>query len=454
MKLGLKQHGDDYALQKVPESYKHWSWVSLFGVMLSITTAMFYFAWGGGLVLAYGTKDFFLAMVFGTIIIGSIGYFLVKITSETALDTDLLTISSGFGFRGAGFTSLIYSVIFLMFFALEGTIMSQAVHTQFPHLPLHLLYVFFGLVFIPLTWYGIKLMNYIMWITLPIYITLVIPAIVRASHTGAHIAFWSYTPTHATAPLAGPALLQLISAVMALTVNATVTGDVGRFIPKSQRKIATFMIGYVYEALTFMGAAMLGAWFALKLHQSNPGVYMPALLGIWGMFFVVVTQLRINVLNTYSGSLSFSNFFARAFNFRPGRQWMVFLVAIISTIFMFAGILAHLTQVLNFEAIFILAWIMAVISDILINKRLLKLSPETYAIDKNKVPAFDPVGLTALALALAISLPMVFNALGPLWVTLAPFVSAAIAFVTPPLVAQALIRLKGLPPIVLATSKR
>ena len=413
----VKRYEDDYALQAVPESYKKWSWPSLLGIMLSISTAMFYFQWGGGLVLTYGTKPFAVAMVLATVIIGSIGYYLVRVTSRTSVDTDLLTISSGFGYRGAGITSIIYAFVFLMFFALEGTIMSQAVHAHFQNLPLGLLYIVIGLVFIPLTWYGIKFMNLVMWVTLPIYFLLLIPAVIRAEHVGSHVAFWSFMPHYPPSIVAGPIIIQLLSAVLALIVNATVAGDIGRFIPKRERKVATFVLGYVYQAITFCGAAMLGAWFAVKMHQTDPGVYIAGLLGFWGVLFVLVTQLRINVLNTYGGSLSFANFFARIINFKPGRQWMVVLVALISIIFMFVGILSHLTTILSFESIFILAWIMAVISDIAICKSWLKLEPSGFEFSHKSVENFNPVGLTALCIALSISLPLGLNVFGPYWQT-------------------------------------
>jgi len=375
---------------------------------------MFFLAWGGELVQAYGTKNLIIGMLFGTLFIGTIGYFLARVSSETGLDTDLLTISSGFGYKGAGITSLIYVFNFLMFSALEGSIMSDAVHAQFHEIPLWFLYILFGILFIPLTWYGLTIMNYIMWATIPIYFILLFWTIIVANNTSRNIDFWLYNPIHPVNTLPGLDLLQTLSAVLALVVNATVGGDIGRFIPKKQRNVATFAIGYIFEAITFLGVTLLGAWLALKLNQSNPGVYIPALLGIWGVVFVLITQIRINVLNTYFGSLAFANFFSRIFNFAPGRHWWVILTAVLSIIFMFAGILAHINKFLIFEAVFIMAWIMAVLSDIVLNKHLLKLSPLKFEYKKEKVYNYNPVGLSALVAALILSVPMAFGVFGSL----------------------------------------
>ena len=57
-----------------------------------------------------------------------------------------------------------------MFSAFEGAIMVSAIHSYFTAIPLSLLYLVVGLGVIPLTWYGLTVMNYIMWVTIPIYI--------------------------------------------------------------------------------------------------------------------------------------------------------------------------------------------------------------------------------------------------------------------------------------------
>ena len=172
---------------------------------------------------------------------------------------------------------------------------------------------------------------------------------------------------------------------MLFIINASNSSDIGRFTQKKNISVTPLILGYGYEAVTFLGATMIGAWLALQLKQANPGIYMPALLGIWGTLFVIISQLRINVLNTYSGSLAFANFFSRIFAMRPGRHWMVILVVLISIILMFGGVLAHINKVLTFEGIFTMSWIMAITSDIIINKKLLHLSQPNFEIDKEKV---------------------------------------------------------------------
>lgn len=419
---------EDYALQVVPESYRTWRWPSLFGVLLSVPTALIYLTLGGTLVLTYGFNALLVAMVVSTLFMGSVGYVLTRATAHAGVDTDLISISSGFGYKGSGVTSFIYAANFPLFFALEGSIMASAIHVERPDIPLWSIYVALGLIFMALSWYGITMMNWVMWITLPIYAVLLGWTIHRALAVGSSADLWTYSPARPASLASGPVLLQILAAASGFIINASNSGDIGRMIQGRQRHRASLAIGFGYEAVTFLGATLLGAWLAVRLHQSNPGIYIPALIGGWGTVFIIVSQLRINVLNTYSGSLAFSNFFWRIFNFRPGRHLMAVLVIVLSIALMMFGVLSHLTQVLSFEGIFTIAWIMAITAYIAVNKQLLRVARRSFGIDRSSAPKYDWTGLTALAVALVCAVPLALGVAGPFGRTIAPFVSAGIAF--------------------------
>ncbi len=432
-----QERREDYALRYVPAGYRRWGAASLTGVMLGVATAMFFLAWGGQLATAYGTKNLFIGMVFGTVFIGGLAFLLARISSATGLDSDLITRGAGFGFMGSAVTSLIYSFNFLMFFAFEGTIMATAVHARFSSVPIWSLYLVIGLVFIPLTWWGLTVMNWVMWATTPIYLAFLGWTIYLAATSTVRLPFWDYTPDAATNPAAGPALLQVIASVLALISQATIAADVGRFIPAARRTEGAFAVGLVSQLLTFLGVTMLGAWFTLSFKGStNPGEYLATLMGIWGVLFVIVTQLRINVTNVYSGSLAYANFFCRVLHVTPGRQYWVILTSVLGTALMFGGIFAHLTSVLTFEGVFVMAWVMAVVADITINKPL-GLSPRNFLYKRAHTNKFNPVGVGALLIALVVALPMAFGLFGELGKTLAPFVSGVSAFVAAPVIAAA-----------------
>jgi len=114
----------------------------------------------------------------------------------------------------------------------------------------------------------------------------------------------------------------------------------------------------------------------------------------------------------------------------------VILTSVLGTALMFGGIFAHLTAVLTFEGVFVMAWVMAVVADITINKPL-GLSPRNFLYKRAHTNKFNPVGVGALLIALVVALPMAFGLFGELGKTLAPFVSGVLAFVAAPVIAAA-----------------
>ena len=63
--------------------------------------------------------------------------------------------------------------------------------------------------------------------------------------------------------------------------------------------------------------------------------------------FVIVSQIKINVTNAYSGSLSWSNFFSRITHRHPGRVWYIFLNLAIALTLMEMNMFAALDKLLG-----------------------------------------------------------------------------------------------------------
>src|SRR5690606_41181822 len=89
---------------------------------------------------------------------------------------------------------------------------------------------------------------------------------------------------------------------------------------------------------------------------SNPGIYIVTLLGLGGVVFTMLTQLRINVTNIYSASLSLSIFFENMFGFKPDRRFWVVVSGVAAIALMLGGILDHLGSAMTFQGVLLMAW--------------------------------------------------------------------------------------------------
>ena len=83
-----------------------------------------------------------------------------------------------------------------------------------------------------------------------------------------------------------------------------------------------------------------------------------------------MSQLKINVTNAYAGSIAWSNFFSRLTHSHPGRVvWLVFNVAI-ALLLMELGIFKTLEHILGLYSIVAVAWVGALVADLVVNKPL------------------------------------------------------------------------------------
>jgi signal transduction histidine kinase/FixJ family two-component response regulator len=150
--------------------------------------------------------------------------------------------------------------------------------------------------------------------------------------------------------------------------------------------------------------------------------------------FVVVSQLKINVMNAYAGSLAWSNFFSRLTHSHPGRVvWLLFNVAI-ALLLMELGIYRALEQTLGLFAVVAVAWLGAIVADLAINKPL-GLAPPGIEFKRAHLYDVNPVGVGSMGLAAGAALIASGGLFGEVASALAPFIALAVALLAAPAIA-------------------
>ncbi len=152
--------------------------------------------------------------------------------------------------------------------------------------------------------------------------------------------------------------------------------------------------------------------------------------------FVVVSQLKINVMNAYAGSLAWSNFFSRLTHSHPGRVvWLVFNVAI-ALVLMELGIYTALEMILGLFSIVAVAWLGTIVADLVINKRL-GLSPPGIEFKRAHLFDINPVGIGSMGIAAALALSSATGVFGATAKALAVFIAMVVPFIAAPAIAWA-----------------
>lgn len=420
---------DDYAVKAVPPAARL-PLSNILNVTIGIAGAMVFLQIGGQMALTYGSVNAILAIVYATLATGILGTAFAWFAASTGLSSNLLARGAGYGYVGAALGSLVYASNFIVLASIEGSIMAHAIYAFLPIIPLHVVMVVIGLMIIPLNWYGMASLNRLQKYSLPFHILLLITAIALALNKPAVIsANWlTFLPTGQR--VGGIALLTCIGILNGIVgVQSILTADFARFIKVDGKKRASLLVGFVPQIASFFVMGLVGIWLALHFGEANPGVYMVTLMAAGGAAYTVLSQIRINLINIYSSSLSLASFFSRTLHFEPGRVFWVILSAVAALTVMLLDVLDHIGPVLNFQGVCMFAWAASMLADIWVVKLLLGIGPRQIEHHHTKLRAWNPVGILALMAGSMVGTYCALIASNPVITAASSFIAAGVAFV-------------------------
>ncbi|TBW33006.1 response regulator [Siculibacillus lacustris] len=462
---------EDYALRFTAKSARRWSAPRVAQTAIGAISFLALEAIGGAITLAHGFVNASAAIVVVSIILLVTGLPIARYAARYGVDIDLLTRGAGFGYIGSTVTSLIYASFTFILFAIEASIMSTALELAFG-IPLWASYILSALAVIPLVVYGITAISRFQLWTQPFWIILnILPfAFIAWKDPSQFAAWWQFGGLdRGGLPSTFLEEFDLVRFGLASSVILALMPQIGeqvdflRFLPvrvadgdgfvKPAHRIAVFFAGpgwIVLGAPKLFAGSLLAVvalrWGVPALHAAEPAHmydvafrYMlpsrDAALVLTAAF-VVVSQLKINVMNAYAGSLAWSNFFSRLTHSHPGRVvWLVFNVAI-ALLLMELGIYEALERTLGLFAIVAVAWLGAIVADLGINKPL-GLSPPGIEFARAHLWDVNPVGVGAMGTATVLALCAATGLMGEIARAFAPFVALATALIVAPLIALA-----------------
>lgn len=450
---------EDYALRFTPKSFRKWSEFRIANTALGAVSFLALEAIGGALAISYGFNNTLWAIIAVALVIFLTGLPISYYAARYGVDMDLLTRGAGFGYIGSTITSLIYASFTFLFFALEAAIMALALELYFD-IPLALAYVICSILIIPLVTYGITLINRLQLWTQPVWIVLLfLPYVfVMLKNPEALTDLTGFVGREGEA-----GRFNLLHFGAACTVALALVTQIGeqvdylRFLPartrgNRKRWWAAMLLagpGWIIPGALKMFAGAFLAFLALQHEIPIERAAEPTQMYLvaygyvfdspqWALgamvLFVIVSQVKINVTNAYAGSLAWSNFFARVTHSHPGRVvWLVFNVAI-ALMLMELGVFEAIEQVLGLYSNIAIAWIGAVVADLVINKPL-GLSPRQIEFKRAHLYDINPVGVGAMLIASLLSVAAHGGLFGAFAQAASPAVALGSALIVAPLIA-------------------
>ncbi|MFI7016574.1 purine-cytosine permease family protein [Streptomyces sp. NPDC050164] len=453
----VKETLEDYTLRFAPRSYRRWTPMVVATTALGGIAYMADFSIGAGIGLAHGTGNALLAIALAAVVIFVTGFPLAYYGARYNIDLDLITRGSGFGYFGSVLTSVIFASFTFIFFALEGSIMAQGLKLGLG-LPLWLGYLVSTLMVIPLVIYGMTALSKLQVWTTPIWLLLMVGPLVYlvATDPGTVDRFLAYAGTDGDGGVNTASVLLGAGVCLSLIAQIGEQIDYLRFMPpkteanKRSWWTAVVMAGPGWVVLGALKQA-IGVFLAVYIIAEVGPTAAPepiqqfkhafdAMMPSWlvvplAVALVVISQIKINVTNAYSGSLAWTNSFTRVTKRYPGRMVFVLVNLGFALALMEADMFSFLNSILGFYSNCAIAWVVTVATDIGINKYVLKLSPHAPEFRRGMLYAVNPVGVVAFVAASALSIAMYFHALGDTLQPYSPVAAAVIAFVLTPLMA-------------------
>jgi signal transduction histidine kinase/CheY-like chemotaxis protein/purine-cytosine permease-like protein len=461
---------EDYALRFTPQRFRRWSaWRMANTALGGASSFLILEAVGATLLVQYGFVNALWAILATGLVIFLAGLPISVYAARHGVDMDLLTRGAGFGYIGSTLTSLIYASFTFIFFALEAAVMAYALELAF-NIPPAWGYLVCALVVLPLVTHGVSVIGRLQVWTQPLWLLmLVVPYAAVAWHEpGAFVSVLHYGGESGRGAafdvhLFGAALTVGIALITQMGEQADYLRFLPAPVPDAQGQVSrrarwrwwaavvTGGPGWVVPGvLKMLGGAVLAHLAITHMvpvaRAVDPNqMYLAAYEYVFSHYgwavaatavFVVVSQLKINVTNAYAGSLAWSNFFSRLTHSHPGRVVWVVFNTLIAFLLMEMNVFQALGQVLGLYSNLAIAWIMAVVADLVINKPL-GLSPPGIEFKRAHLYDINPVGVGAMGAASVLSFVAHLGLMGPTAQAFSALIALVTALVVSPLLAWA-----------------
>jgi purine-cytosine permease-like protein len=456
-----KETLEDYTLRFAPRSYRRWGTGTVAISALGGIAYLADFAIGANIGISYGTASALAGIAVFAVVIFATGFPLAYYAARYNLDLDLITRGSGFGYYGSVVSNVIFASFTFIFFALEGSIMAQGLKLGL-HIPLWLGYATSTLIIFPLVMYGMALLSKLQLWTTPLWLLLMVAPFgyLVISHPDSVSSFFAYKGESGHEGFSTGSMFLAAGVCLSLIAQIAEQIDYLRFMPpktpeNSRRWWSAVVLAgpgwVIFGAIKQIVGLFLAVYIIANVADgatvANQPVhqfleiyrdFLPAPLAMTlAVALVVISQIKINVTNGYSGSLAWTNSFTRVTKRYPGRLVFLGFNLAVALVLMEANMFSFLNTILGFYANCGMSWVVVVASDIVINKYLLKISPKHPEFRRGMLYAVNPVGFGSMIISAGVSIIAFFGGLGTTLKPYSPLVAIVLALVLPPVLAVA-----------------
>ena len=369
----------------------------------AVCSAMFYIVVGASLALSYGARNALIGMLLSVISYGLVNSVLSRFAIRSGLSVALFSRLL-FGSAGACLATLIFFSTAIYYAVFEGSVIAVALNHLYPQLAYPVAALVVVLYSVPLILGSVQhWLDKFNGVLLPVYLGGLLVAV------GLSISRYGYQPQWLDFGPETPSAFgwwDCFVAYMGVWILMLFTFDYARFGKTEDAGYhGRWNFGMPFYAVTFLLNGAAGIYLVSSiphegaLNEVSVVLAILQLMGLWGLLFVWATQTRINTANYYLATLNMQAFFVR-FGLRGSYLMWALVVGVIVYVLMLADVFGYLLKALAYQGIFVVAWVGVALAQILYGRS------DIAALDR--VPAFNPAGLTAWFGASALGLALMF----------------------------------------------
>jgi purine-cytosine permease-like protein len=433
---------DDYALRRVPGTWRWSAWEALWAHS-GISTAMAYPITAALLSVAYGAPSMIVALIITLLYTGVGVYYTVKKSSQEGTSNDLMSRHT-FGFHGSAFQTVLYGLLGTIYFSIETHVMSASLSEAIPILPYWLSAAIVCIAFIPLTYYGMVFMAKLQGLTVWIYVLGIILAIVglfggwaeQANSALAGSSWWNVNPNHVE--MSWISVLGAMGAFIGIlgSIQILLVTDTARFIKVREKKKGGILYTLIGVTVPTLLTPLFGIYLLAATAGTNPdpGVTFVWLLGPIGLFFVIITQIRCNVINVYFGTNALENFTSQLFKLNWKRTIFLIPFMVISYIILVSPFLNYFGTIMTMLSVFLFNYVSVLFGDWLLVRKKYNI-PQWSEFRRGYLPKYNKIGMYSMWIPTIVGVVMASGMFGIVPQVLAVPVTGIAAFIMPGIIA-------------------
>jgi purine-cytosine permease-like protein len=388
---------EDYSTHVVPRTWRSGR-LSLSMAWAALFSAMFWLVVAASVAMTVGTRDALIGIALAVLTHGGINFVLSRYANRTGLTVALMSRRL-FGYFGALLAPLIFAATAIYYAVFEGSVVAVALQAYFGGLAIEWWYLIVVLYSVPLVFGGVRVwLDKLNGVLLPFYVVGLTAAVVWAGHRYGYSGDWlAYVPAQ-PADVAGPGWVFAATVYMGVWVMMLYTIDFARF---GRRSDSTFhgvvSFGPVFYLATFMVNGLAGIFIAHtvpadgSISEVSVVYAVVGLMGLAGVLLIWVSQTRINTANFYLASTNLEAFFSRVLRIKlPRKAWAV-IGGVLVYLLMLTDVLTYILQALQWQGVFVVAWVGVALTHILLVRD-----------DRDGLPEFRPGRLRLVTPGIAV----------------------------------------------------